>query len=180
MAKLIKKTAEPKNMGADQKSAPSVLEDTPTPNKYVFILDSMPEGECNSALLDEYGQIDLHFVDKKVEVDIPKSHYEQMLLINRFTSKHFKLISSPRLEDDTKKVIEVEANKKREIDYWVFQHTDRTKYGDNYSGQMAIKVDDMTSIAIECVNGVIKATTKQHADALKANGFVEVTVQYKN
>lgn len=179
MSKLIKKNEQTK-VGADTQSAPPVLDAPPVLNKYVFLLESVPDGECNSALLDEHGEIPLHFVDKKVEIDIPKSHYEQTLLINRFTSKHFKLLSSPRIEEDTNKIVEVESNKKKTVDYWIFQHTDRTRYGDNHNGKIAVKVNDMLSEAFDCVNGVIKVSTPDHARALRENGFVEVTVQYKD
>lgn len=187
MAKLNKKIADAENEDrADEQSAldvsPEVSQESNAgydDNSYVFYLASAPEGECFSGLADEYGEIRLHFIDGKVSLPIPSDHGEQMLLKKRMQAKYFELIHSPELSQKTKSELSKEAVAQKEVDYWVFQHTDRVTYGESYSGDIALKIDAMTSEVVKCKNGLVKVSDIRHAKALSEAGYVEVTVQYK-
>jgi hypothetical protein len=159
----------------------SHIESSPIPvsDKYVFYLASAPDGECLSGLADEYGEIPLHFVDKKVKLDVPDDHNDQMLLKKRMLAKHFELVSSPEITHNLLNELGKEAVQHREIEYWEFQHTDRVLYGESYSGEIALKIDSMTSEVVKCKNGVIRVTDLRYAKALADAGYIEIVVQYK-
>lgn len=179
MAKLNKKKqANDEAEVGENPTSPEVIEDSDD-NEYVFYLASAQDGECNSALADEYGEIKLHFINKKVRLPIPKNHNEQILLKKRMASKHFELVHSPEMKQILDNIIETESMSNREVEYWVFQHSDRAKFGESFSGDIALKLDTMTSVAIKCDNGVIKVTDQRHAKALSDAGYIEITVQYK-
>ncbi len=185
MAKLNKKRvdAEIENDGADDKSALDVVDNVSQDgfgdNEYVFYLASAPDTECFSGLADEHGEIPLHFIDRKVRLQIPSDHSEQMLLKKRMLAKHFELIHSPEISQSIKSELSKEAVANKEVEYWVYQHTDRVLYGESYSGEIALKIDSMTSEVVKCEDGLIKVSDPKQAKALADAGYIEVTVQYK-